>query len=184
MPPSTDCGGRPGPELSGSGRFSTALWTEESRRGPVVVLGATLAGWREIGPPRTDESYPQIRAEPTVVRVPVLYLCSRSSRRCGYVEKHPFPCSAPTYSSTGGVENLGIIHGDLWMKKSCPHPFHSLDRVLHRFSPEGSPALGITTSPESVTTRRPAGFIHRSYPQTSTGVENPGRLEDMSCMSL
>ena len=160
------------------------LWTEESRRGPVAAVVATVPGWREFGPRTTGESFPQFRAEAAVVRVPGLYLCSRSSRRCGYVEKHPFPSSARGNSSTGHVENLGIIHGDLWMKKSCPQRVHSRGTVLHRFSPKGSPGLGITSSLESVTARGPAQFMHRSYPQASTGCGKTARPWDISLMSL
>ncbi len=51
------------------------------------------------------------------------------------MEKRPSRSSVREFSSTGLVENLGIIDGDLWMAKTFPQGFHSEALVLHRLSP-------------------------------------------------
>ena len=154
-------------------------------RGRVLAeSGATLLGGREIGPPTTGPSFPQKRADPAGVLDPVLYLCSGSSRRCGYVEKRLFRSSLAKFPSTACVENLGRNRGDLWIERRCPHGFHSRPRFLHSFSPVRSPSLGITSSLNLMTPRRPARIMHRSYPQLSTGVETPATCYVMSDMEL
>lgn len=149
-----------------------------------TVRGATLLGGREIGPPTSGPSFPQKRAEPTGVLALGLYLCSGSSRGCGYVEKRPFRSSHALFSSTACVENLGKNRGALWIAKCCPHGFHSRPQFLHRLSPVRSPSLGITSSPDLMTPRQPARIMHRSYPQLSTGVENQAACCVMSVMML
>src|SRR5207248_1516128 len=114
---------------------TAAGWTRICGRGFAPALGATLAGRREIGPQIFAASFPQIRVHPAAVLASGLYLCSRSSRACGYVEKRPFRSSDREIPSTGHVENLGISEGVLWMKKSCPQRVHSWNQVLHRLSP-------------------------------------------------
>ena len=119
-----------GPEV-----FPQAVDGRKAIEGLGAAVGASLSGFGEVGPQTTDEGFPQIRAEATVFRDPVLYLCSRSSRRCGYVENGRFRSSALNFCAQGHVHNLGISEGDLWMKKSCPQGFHSAGRVLHSLSP-------------------------------------------------
>lgn len=112
---------------------------------------ATLAARRVVGPATSDRIYPQKCPLPAAVRDHVIFLCSSSSRRCGYVEKRRFPSSARKYSSTGCVENLGRTRAGLWTVKNYPHGLHRYTVVLHRFSTATSPKLGITFSLEMVT---------------------------------
>ena len=150
------------------------------RRRVFTGSAATLPGGREIGPPTTGPSFPQNRADPAGFRDPGFYLCSGSSRRCGYVEKPSFRSSLREFPSTGCVENLGTNQVALWMTQRCPHGFHNHPRFLHRFSPARSPTLGITSSLDLMTPPRPAEIMHRSYPQLSTGVEKPATCSVMS----
>jgi len=111
------------------------LWRKKARRGSCFALGATLALRQEIGLRTTGPSFPQIRLDTAAFLATGLYLCSRSSRGCGNVEKRAFPSSLPKFLSTGHVENLWTTEGVLWMKKSCPQRVHSWNPVLHRLSP-------------------------------------------------
>ena len=76
------------------GNFTSYFFIAMVALSSVALFAATLPGWREIGPRTTDESYPQFCAEPAAVRVPSLYLCSRSSRRCGFCGLRPNPLLA------------------------------------------------------------------------------------------
>ena len=179
--------GRSGESRRAPEVFHSPVDGKELSRGRRRVLtgsAATLPGVPEIGRRTTGPSFPQKCADPAVVLDPGLYLCSGSSRRCGYVEKRPFRSSLAEFPSTACVENLGIKANALWMAWRCPHSFHSHPRFLHRFSPARSPSLGITSSLDLMTPPRPAQIMHRSYPQLSTGVESPTTCCVMSGMDL
>lgn len=90
------------------------------------------------------------------------------------VEKGPFRRSGRKFLYTGPVCNLGINSAVLWTTQSFPHRIHSRPHVVHSLSPKGSSALGKRFSLESVTRPVTGPFVHRSFPQASTGCARIG----------
>lgn len=90
------------------------------------------------------------------------------------VEKGPFRRSGRKFLYTGPVCNLGMNSAVLWTTQSYPHRIHSRPQVVHSLSPKGSSALGIRFSLESVTRPVTGPFVHRSFPQASTGCARIG----------
>jgi hypothetical protein len=154
---------------------------EKEFRGLITGFSATLPARSEIGHLTSLESFPQKQADPTGVRDRGVYLCSSSSRGCGYVEKCRLHSSVGKSSSTAVVESVWINSNALWMKHLRPQGIHNSAAFVHRFSSKRSTDLGITSSLKLVIRGPPAAFMHRTYPQPSTVVEKMLRV---ACMPL